>query len=338
VPFLLNLLPQRGNDQERYIAWLDNLFTSVPLLTELWHAGYGATGTARINSGITQALVDRKKEDKKRDRIEWGNIVQVPSINNRIVQSAWKDNAIVLMLSTTHPPLDCTISGPEMDRQDQSIIRKRKRPKETSSAARTARKPFGNSSTKDLRIPKVYDDYNYNMGGVDIADQLRGGMGGFRRIRRGGWRALWHFLLNLTLVNSFLLSGFKSQFEFRNALIRQLLEKGSESISPSISGSRKRKRSSLSEEKQARPNSERQHHGNGHKLGYRGILQRCTQCKEPPERRPILSEKSSNIQGRKVVGKTLKKVMYKRSRYGCIVCNIALCKEGNCFDLHVDSL
>lgn len=339
MPFLLDLLPQRENHQERYIAWLDNLFTSVPLLSKLWDEGYGATGTARTNSGIAQALVDLKKEDKKRDRIEWGTTVQVPSINNRIVQSAWKDNAIVLMLSTTHKPMDCTIPGPEMDLQGHTIIRNRKRPKETSSAARTARKPFGNCPRKDLRIPRVFDDYNHNMGGVDIADQLRGGMGGLRRIRKGGWRALWHFLFNLTLVNSFLLSDYKSQFEFRNTLIYQLLEQSGKVIPLQSSGiplPKKRKHSSLSTEDRARPNPEQQHH-QYHELGYRGKKQYCSQCGKPSGKRLALVEKSGNIQGKKVFRKATVVQGRKQTTYGCVICNIALCKEGNCFDLHVNS-
>ncbi|KAG9240042.1 hypothetical protein BJ878DRAFT_391017, partial [Calycina marina] len=76
-----------------YIAYLDNLFASVPFLTELLSEQYGATGTARTNSAIAQDLVDLKKEHKNRARIEWGTTIQVPSINNRIVQSAWKENA-----------------------------------------------------------------------------------------------------------------------------------------------------------------------------------------------------------------------------------------------------
>jgi hypothetical protein len=242
------------------------------------------------------------------------------------------------MLSTTHKPLGHMISGEEMDTKGQTVIRKRKRPKETSSAARTARKPFGNSPIKNLRIPTVYNDYNHNMGGVDIADQLREGMSGLRRIRRGGWRALWHFILNLTLVNSFLLSGFKSQFEFRNALIRQLLEKGSVGgVGATGKGAQaqRRKVSALIGESRTRSNLERQHQG--HKLGYRGIQQYCIQCNTVPERRPVLREVSSNLSGRKVIGKSKGYQRRKKSRYGCTICNIALCKEGNCFNLHVNS-
>jgi hypothetical protein len=177
------------------------------------------------------------------------------------------------------------------------------------------------------------------MGGVDIADQLRGGMNGLRRIRRGGWRALWHFIFNLTLVNSFLLSGCKSQFEFRNALIRQLLEKslgtGIGLASNSGSGTRKRKFSSLSGTDQAKANSNEQHQG--HKLGYRGNQQYCTQCHTIPQNRQVLGEVSVSLANKKACRKSKRTQRRKKTTYGCVVCNIATCKEGNCFNSHVNT-
>ena len=44
VPCLLQLLPRRDNSKERYCVYLDNLFTSIPLLNELWEQGFGAAG------------------------------------------------------------------------------------------------------------------------------------------------------------------------------------------------------------------------------------------------------------------------------------------------------
>jgi len=50
------------------------------------------------------------------------------------------------------------------------------------------------------------------MGYVDQADQRRASNPGLRRIRRGGWHALWNFIFNVTLVNSFLLSDYKTVY------------------------------------------------------------------------------------------------------------------------------
>ncbi|PKK75334.1 hypothetical protein RhiirC2_655540, partial [Rhizophagus irregularis] len=48
------------------------------------------------------------------------------------------------------------------------------RPYETSTNAIKVRVVFGTASKKSLPILVVIDDYNHFMGGVDIADQLRG--------------------------------------------------------------------------------------------------------------------------------------------------------------------
>jgi hypothetical protein len=197
VPYLLQLLPKRPSDSP-YIVWLDNLFSSTKLLGYLRQLGFGATGTARTNSGICADFVAKKQADRKKDDIPWGTLFSEPTISNDIIQCAWKDNALVLFLSTTHE------TGP-----DQIVVRHRKRPATTSTSAKTARKPFGSESEKNLPIPKFVDDYNHYMGYVDQADQLRATNPGLRRIRSGGWHALWNFIFNVTLVNSFLLSDYK---------------------------------------------------------------------------------------------------------------------------------
>lgn len=96
-------------------------------------------------------------------------------MDNNVHQSAWKDNALVLFLSTTHE------TGP-----DQLVIRHRKRPPTTSTSAKTSRQAFGPDPKKDLPIPKFVDDYNHYMGYVDQADQLQASNPGLRGIKRGG--------------------------------------------------------------------------------------------------------------------------------------------------------
>jgi hypothetical protein len=56
-----------------------------------------------------------------------------------------------------------------------------------------------------LPIPGAINDYNYHMGGVDIADQLRTG---FSTQQRGvkPWRPLFYWLLDSTIINAFRLS------------------------------------------------------------------------------------------------------------------------------------
>jgi hypothetical protein len=88
-------------------------------------------------------------------------LFQALTIDNLIMQTAWKDNSLVLLMSTIHEASDATTT----------VVQNRKRLSETSTSAKTARKPFGNDVRKDLPIPKLIDDYNHHMGYVDQANQ-----------------------------------------------------------------------------------------------------------------------------------------------------------------------
>ena len=63
---------------------------------------------------------------------------------------------------------------------------------------------FGAASKKALPIPRVIDNYNNNMGGVDIADQLCGYYGIQLPIRRT-WVPLFYWLLDTLIVKSYLI-------------------------------------------------------------------------------------------------------------------------------------
>ncbi|PMD64480.1 uncharacterized protein K444DRAFT_479219, partial [Hyaloscypha bicolor E] len=139
----------------------------------------------------------------------------------------WKDQAFVLIMSSF-------ISG------DERILRLRKRPKETSSKAKTVRIPFGNQATKILSIPVIADRYNYYMGAVDEFDHLTTQNAGLRHVERGGHQALEHWLLRTVLVNCYLLAlysdvpepreiSFRSQQDFRRQLVSTLLAKAQDS-------------------------------------------------------------------------------------------------------------
>jgi hypothetical protein len=92
-------------------------------------------------------------------------------------QIGWKDSTYILFLITVYIYRNI---------YPNTIDRLRRRPKESSSTAKTSRLVFEGQPTKKLSIPLVVDTYNYNMNHVDRADQLRSGNAGLRRIRRGG--------------------------------------------------------------------------------------------------------------------------------------------------------
>ena len=61
---------------------------------------------------------------------------------------------------------------------------------------------FGNIPTKRLHIPKVIDDYNFNMGAVDIADQLRA-MYTSLLLSRRVWMPLLVWILDTVATNAY---------------------------------------------------------------------------------------------------------------------------------------
>ncbi|CAG9950100.1 unnamed protein product [Clonostachys rosea f. rosea IK726] len=177
-----------------YHVFLDNLFSSPDLFTVLRALNIGATGTCRINSGIFNRLVQLKKADTNgKLPWHWGQIETVPTPNNKVNQIAWKDNALVLLLSTVYEGTEFT-------------TRIRKRPTTTHARARAIKHFFGAEPVKEARLLSAAADYNDHMGAVDRGDQLRQQEGLEHRICKGPWRALaWGFLLETALTNSFLL-------------------------------------------------------------------------------------------------------------------------------------
>jgi len=91
----------------------------------------------------------------------------------------------------------------------------------------------------------MVDDYNHHMGGVDTADQLRSYNSTQLRARRN-WMPLFFWLLDIALVNSFILAKLKNQTKspvaFRRRLLWELIDmaKGEEKMAIPIQPPRKK--------------------------------------------------------------------------------------------------
>ena len=208
---VLDLVTQDGIAKNHsHLIWLDNLFTSARLLSQLDLEGFGAAGTVRTtstsreeleakegtkaqkkftepNRGLDQRLADLKT--KWNSALEWGQLYGSLTSNENVMQYAWKDQNVVLFMST--------VSNPR-----ETVRRLRRRPAKTATNARTSRAVFGEMTTKELDIPKFIDMYNHYMNGVDNADQLRCYYS-TQRVHFKTWKPLWHFLLDTTVVNSY---------------------------------------------------------------------------------------------------------------------------------------
>jgi hypothetical protein len=79
--------------------------------------------------------------------------------NQQFLLMRWIDNGVVDMVSTVH-------TGRE------TIVKKRRKPRETSSNYPHVLTVFGNDWEKMIAIPGCIDDYNFTMNGVDKAYQL----------------------------------------------------------------------------------------------------------------------------------------------------------------------
>ncbi len=83
----------------------------------------------------------------------------------------------------------------------------------------------------ELAIPRYIDDYNYNMGGVDIADQHRAAYSSQRKALRN-WIPTWYWMVDSVVVNAFKIGVFipgkywnRRQYRaFRERLWQELLE------------------------------------------------------------------------------------------------------------------
>jgi len=297
-----------------YHCYLDNLFVSTRFVLYARSLSIGITGTCRDNSGIIQDLLDLKKSDKD-DHIPWGETYSMPTLDGKVCHIGWKDQAFVLMMSSV-------MSG------DAKVLSLRKRPKETSSKAKTSRIPFGGASEKELEIPKVANSYNYCMGAVDEFDHLTSQNAGLRHVERGGHQAIEHWLFRGILTNCYLLAkrsdaplprevNFRSQQDFRRQLVGALLAKGDDTYrSP-----KKRVAHVAFEADETSPELHQRI-----KMDKRGYCKACMggRFSDRPKKRVALGEIAAN---------TGRQTAKHQTIWGCKQCSIHLCKERPCFGL-----
>jgi len=184
------------------IIFMDNFFTSMPLFEELEKNGVLACGTNRTNrSGFPRDLTD--KQNLK--QLKRGDSVMRHKCNTTAV--AWLDRKPVYVVSNAHLPTVGYV--------------KRKNP---------------DGSSVQISCPNIVAEYNRHMGGVDLLDQLKCYYSGDRKSRRW-WMRLFFHLLDLCVINSFILYKHcyrinfhpplvyrpQTQLSFRTALIDQVV-------------------------------------------------------------------------------------------------------------------
>jgi hypothetical protein len=221
---LLQKLPQEPG---HYTVYLDNYFISINLFKQLRNIGIGACGTTRPSASpqFHPTLAVLKESTLT---TEWNSLYA--DIKDKTLCIAWQDNNTVTALSTVHT----------IHQETDWITRKRKCPAKTSTNATTARKPFNGQPTAELKIPRLIDDYNHHMGGVDIANQLRA----VYETHRKAWCLWWplfYWCLDTALVNAYRISHILrtkrelpqiTHAEFREALYKALFIQGCHKQTP----------------------------------------------------------------------------------------------------------
>jgi hypothetical protein len=110
----------------------------------------------------------------------------------------WIDNDEVDMCTTVHDGYE-------------TILKKRKRPRENQFNKKHVREVWGTDWGANIDIPKIIDDYNNLMGGVDKAYQLIGYYRPKLRCRRT-WMPMWLHSLDICRLNSYIIAKSKNVY------------------------------------------------------------------------------------------------------------------------------
>jgi hypothetical protein len=197
-----------------------------------------------------------------------------------------------------------------VDKAEDWVERKRRRPAKTSTNGRLVREVFGDNPVKNLLIPSFIDDYNQNMGGVDLANQFREAYETHKPSFRNWW-PLFYWLIDLACVNSYRLYKLHtpekhpiSHLQFRMELYRKLLGYSEKAKLQSL-------RIGLGGKRVFNPEDERLHHWEKLPRGTCAWYLYDQRCKK--------------ALGKATDGRA------KRSIRGCGFCNVNLCKVGECW-------
>ena len=330
----------------RHAIWLDNLFTSASLLLRLKQMGYGGAGTCRTQKTEREkeeqshgSKAQRQQHTKEKNRglnsflseikliygpaIEWGELHGRLSNDKEVMQFAWKDQNVVLFMTTLHTGHEQVYAG-------------RRRPAKTSTNAKTSRAAFKDDAVKAMAIPEFIDMYNHYMNGVDQADQLRSYYS-TQRIQLRTWKPLWHFLLDTAVVNTYKIANqtcrqsftkswdSSSHKKFRIRLATQLFEH-SERLSQQQKKSPLRAIYSIED-----------HQAQKTQLARLGKQQLCHACVQAGRRVMATNRRKKRKPLGQLSKNTVRRSEYRKTIYGCSLCSVPLCKTGLCWEEHIEA-
>jgi hypothetical protein len=155
-----------------------------------------------------------------KESLKWRYLKTV-TVDN-ILYFLWQNNNQILSITTVYNLTDM-------------IMKSHKRPSSTSTSASIIRSIFRDSACKDLPIPVVINVYNAYMSAADIANQCQAAFTTLQSQNSCYWKSLFYWLLDIALVNSYLLAKATSRaireksrhccdhWWFQNALVKILI-------------------------------------------------------------------------------------------------------------------
>ena len=213
--------------------------------------------------------------------------------------------------------------------------KERKLPAKKGTKAETQRlkEVFNGDQARIIPIPSVAAQYNDEMNHVDRGDQIRSYTSYQHRFRRGPWQALlWSFLLDVALANSFILQKktrqphwkpYRTLRDWKEAIYNAIFNKyGTDS------GTRKRYRTGKEEDSEDLE-ARQIHLQRDINHIRRGKNSDCLACKGFRQGQPRPFKKRSKKGGylQPISGNQRR----LQTRYGCKVCEVAICNSASCW-------
>lgn len=168
---------QNVTQQTGYVFYTDRLYTSLDLALELKNMGIYLTGTLDLK----RKLLPKCMKKKVLKRLKKHAVIAFKHKTENVLALAWKDKRDVCLLSTNHNP-------------------------ETQLISRSIRKNVAETIPKPIAIC----DYTAKMGGVDRNDHYCTSYG-FAKKSLKWWRKLYFWILEVSIVNSFILYNIDRQ-------------------------------------------------------------------------------------------------------------------------------
>lgn len=170
----------------KFCLAMDNYFTLPKVIVALRNMGIGIVGTARYRgSWPPKELKNVSKESAKFNEFYW----TIDEFGTLVAR--WMDNGMVFCVSTMH-------------KVGNRVKRMRKRPRKTANNKNHIEKIWGEKGATDIYIPTLIDDYNYWMGGVDVADQRISYYHPSKLVCRRTWIPIFMQLLSIIRNNAYL--------------------------------------------------------------------------------------------------------------------------------------